>query len=399
MSLTVTEFTITLKHLIESNFNKVSIQGEISGLSRPASGHLYFTLKDEQAQVSAVMFRSTFKVCPLDLENGMEVILHGRISIYEPRGNYQIIVSKIEPVGEGALQLAFEKLKAKLAKEGLFDPEKKKPLPFLPKGIGIVTSKTGAAIQDIITVLHRRFSRIPIFINPVLVQGEGAANEIAEAIDQFQKFKKVDLLIVGRGGGSIEDLWSFNEEVVVRGIARSKKPVISAVGHEIDFTLADFAADVRAPTPSAAAELAVPLREDLISHINYSRTLLAQKVKNILETKQARVESFMERIRSPEWFIDSQRLGVDDLQRRLSFQIQAKLDQKKARLQQMQGLLNSLNPTLIMTRGYAAVTDRKNQFVHSVKQVATNQTLVIHLSDGDLQSKVQNVIPKPDSTD
>ena len=397
MSLTVTEFTITLKHLIETNFNKVSIQGEISGLSRPSSGHFYFTLKDDQAQVAAVMFRSAAALSPFDLENGMEVVLYGRISVYEPRGNYQIIVSKIEPLGAGALQLAFEKLKTKLATEGLFDPSKKKQLPYLPKGIGIITSPTGAAIQDLINVIHRRFPSMPIFINPVPVQGDGASKEISEAIDQFQDFADVDLVILGRGGGSIEDLWAFNEEPVVRAIARSKKPIISAVGHEIDFTLSDFAADLRAPTPSAAAELAVPVKNDLINHIDHSRQLLAQRVQNIIDHKKNRLESLKERIRSPEWFIDSQRLRIDDLQRRLSFQIQAQLDKKRARLQQAQGILNSLNPKLVMNRGYAAITDSKNHFVDSVKQVSKNQTVMIHLSDGDLQSKVQNVIPLTDS--
>ena len=397
MSLTVTEFTITLKHLIETNFNKVSIQGEISGLSRPSSGHLYFTLKDDQAQVSAVMFRSAVAFTPFDLENGMEVILHGRISVYEPRGNYQIIVNKIEPLGEGALQLAFEQLKTKLSKEGLFDPSKKKQLPFLPKGIGIVTSPTGAAIQDMITVLHRRFSTIPIFVNPVSVQGEGASKEIVEAIDQFQKFAEVDLLIIGRGGGSIEDLWPFNEESVVRAIARSNKPVISAVGHEIDFTLSDFAADLRAPTPSVAAELAVPIKTDLINQIIYSRQLFADKVQNIFERKKSRLESLTDRIRSPKWFIDTQRLRIDDLQVRLTFLIQSQLDTKKTRLRHAQGLLNSLNPIVVMNRGYAVVTDSKKHLISSTKQVSKNQNLMIHLSDGDLQSKIQNVIPKTDS--
>ena len=396
MSLTVTEFTITLKHLIETNFGQVAIQGEISGLSRPSSGHLYFTLKDDQAQVAAVMFRSAANSCLFDLENGMEVILHGRISVYEPRGNYQIIVNKIEPLGEGALQLAFEKLKTKLAKEGLFEPTKKKQLPFLPKGIGIITSPTGAAIQDLINVIHRRFSTIPIFVNPVPVQGDEASKKIVGAIDQFQKFKEVDLLIIGRGGGSIEDLWAFNEEPVVRAIARSKKPIISAVGHEIDFTLSDFAADLRAPTPSAAAELAVPVKNNLINQINHFTQLLAGRVQNNMDLKKSQLESLMNRIRSPKWFIENQRLRIDDLQGRLTFLIQSQLGRKKAQLSHAQGILNSLNPVDVMNRGYAIITNSKKHLVTSVKQVSKNQTLMIHLSDGDLQSKVQNVISKTD---
>ncbi len=253
----VSEITHEIKVLLEGRFPGVWVEGEISNIRKPGSGHVYFTLKDEGSQLQAVLYRSQFSRSKFDLKDGLQVIAFGDVSVYAKGGRYQITVAEIEPKGLGALQLAFEQLKQRLAKEGLFAPEKKKRIPLLPERIGIVTSPTGAAIRDILTVIERRFANVRILISPVRVQGETAAGEIAAAIDGFNSRADVDVIIVTRGGGSLEDLWAFNEEAVARAIAGSHIPVISAVGHEIDFTISDFVADLRVPTPSAAAERAI----------------------------------------------------------------------------------------------------------------------------------------------
>ncbi|MBI4429018.1 MAG: exodeoxyribonuclease VII large subunit, partial [Ignavibacteriales bacterium] len=255
--LTVTEITRKLRIYLEETFPQVWVQGEISNCKRHTSGHLYFTLKDEAAQISAVMWQSNAETLLFALEDGMKAVVRGAITVYPPKGNYQIDVDKVQPIGVGELQLAFERLKQKLAAEGLFDPRHKKPIPEFPQSIGIITSESGAALQDIRSVLSRRFSAVKVIFIPVKVQGPGAAEEIAQAISDMNRFGKVDVIIVGRGGGSLEDLWAFNEEIVVRAIFASRIPVISAVGHEIDFSISDFVADLRAPTPSAAAAMVV----------------------------------------------------------------------------------------------------------------------------------------------
>ena len=259
----VAELSLEIRNLLERQFPDVWVTGEVSNLRAAGSGHLYFTLKDETAQLRAVCFRNQARYLKFKPQDGLAVIARGRLSVYEARGEYQLYVEFLEPAGLGALQLAFEQLKQKLAAEGLFDPARKKPLPMLPRVIGVVTSPTGAVIRDILRILHRRFRNINVLIYPVKVQGEGAAQEIAQGIEYFNRQAPVDVMIVARGGGSLEDLWAFNEEVVARAIAASKIPVISAVGHETDFTIADFVADLRAPTPSAAAELVVRRKQDL----------------------------------------------------------------------------------------------------------------------------------------
>ncbi|MCK5594876.1 exodeoxyribonuclease VII large subunit, partial [bacterium] len=258
--------------MLEENFPSIWVEGEISNCRMPSSGHIYFTLKDEQSQLNAVFFRGANLKTKFRIEDGLKVLALGNISVYQRRGNYQLIVGLLQPRGIGELQLAFEQLKRKLQKEGLFAPEHKNPIPLFPKKIGIVTSPTGAAIRDILNVINRRFRQVEILVNPVRVQGEGAGEEIAKAIDEFNKMKKVDVLIVGRGGGSMEDLWAFNEEVVARAIYNSNIPIISAVGHEIDFVISDFVADLRAPTPSAAAELVVGEMEQIILKIGNFQT-------------------------------------------------------------------------------------------------------------------------------
>ncbi len=282
---TVTEITRLVKGALESAFPVLWVEGEISNFHRHSSGHLYFTLKDERSQLRGVMFRGDARRATFDLKDGLQVICRGRLNVYEPRGEYQIVIEKVEPKGKGALQLAFEQLKEKLRAEGLFDPRHKKPLPLFPKRVGIVTSPRGAAIVDILRTLERRFARLNIIIYPVKVQGEGAADEIVMGIDHLGARPDIDVIIVGRGGGSIEDLWTFNEEKVARAIFRCPIPVISAVGHEVDFTIADFVADIRASTPSVAAEIVIEEERALVEKIDgFSQQLN----KNILYLLQGR---------------------------------------------------------------------------------------------------------------
>lgn len=437
--ITVTELTRRIKRQLEVSFDQLLLQGEISNLAFPRSGHVYFNLKDDMSQIAGVMFRSTANKVKFNLENGLEVVLKGRITVYEPRGTYQLIVNAIEPLGSGALQLAFEQLKAKLEKEGLFDVDRKKNLPFIPRKIGVVTSPTGAAIQDILNILNRRFPDIPVLINPVLVQGEGAASQIAEAIHQFQQIEEVDLLIVGRGGGSVEDLWAFNEEDVARAISRSKIPVISAVGHETDFTIADFVADLRAPTPSAAAELAVPLKLELVGRINDVKRKLTRLLKQKISSSRERIQLTEKRLRSPEWVIQAKVQRLDELLLRLEKALQLKLVQKKSKLESLKQQLNylgpekrievvqmqlkefqhrmetrihfllekrknqlaelshvldSVSPLSVLKRGYSAVTDEKKDLVNSVDKVKVGSKILVNVPDGVIHSHVEKIKKK-----
>ena len=278
---TVSELSQEIKGLFEKQFPDVWVTGEVSNFRAASSGNLYFTLKDASAQLRAVCFRNLARYLKFKPQDGISVIARGRLSVYEARGEYQLYVEYLEPAGLGALQLAFEQLKQKLAAEGLFDPARKRPLPMLPRAVGVVTSPTGAVIRDIVRILRRRFPNLNIMLYPVKVQGEGAAEEIVEGIEYFNRHRLADVLIVARGGGSLEDLWAFNEEVVARAIAGSKMPVISAVGHETDFTIADFVADLRAPTPSAAAELVVHRRQDFVDELGDR----ARRMSQILRLK------------------------------------------------------------------------------------------------------------------
>lgn len=285
----VTELTRRIKATLEDDFGSVWVEGEVSGAKLVGSGHLYFTLKDETAQLAVAFFSFSRSGCKVEVKDGAKLRVFGRLTVYEPRGQYQLIVQKIEAAGQGSLQEAFEKLKERLNKEGLFDPARKRQLPVLPRHLGIVTSPTGAAIRDMLQILGRRFPNLHIVIAPARVQGEGSAAEIAEALDLLNQRDDLDVLIVGRGGGSLEDLWSFNEEVVARAIARSRLPVISAVGHEIDFTISDFVADVRAPTPSAAAELVVRPKADFEKQVTTLRRHLASAPQERLLTLRNRL--------------------------------------------------------------------------------------------------------------
>lgn len=290
----VTEITRMIRYSLEADFSGIWVKGEISNLRIPSSGHIYLTLKDESSQLKGVMFKFQNRNLKFQLEDGLRVIVFGNISVYEPRGEYQLIIEHIEPKGIGALQLAYEQLKERLYKEGLFDKKHKKPLSVLPRKIGIITSPTGAAIRDILMIMERRFANIHMLIYPVRVQGEGSAQEIALAIEEMNSIKAADVLILARGGGSIEDLWSFNEEIVARAIFRSRIPVISAVGHEIDYTISDFVADLRAPTPSAAAEMVVQSKEELLKRVKMNYDLLARSVISYINQQRSSLDSIFE---------------------------------------------------------------------------------------------------------
>lgn len=342
----VSELTQEIRVLLEENFDYIWVEGEVSNFRVPPSGHFYFTLKDLSAQIRAVMFRSQNQLLKFLPEDGLQVVCLGRVSVYEPRGEYQIIVDQLEPKGAGALQLAFEQLKERLEREGLFDPAHKKPIPFLPQRIGIVTSPTGAAIRDILKVIDRRFANMHLLINPVRVQGKEAGGEIARAISEFNQLKDIDLLIVGRGGGSLEDLWAFNEEVVARAIYSSRIPIISAVGHEIDFTIADFVADLRAPTPSAAAELAVRNKEELRVSIEALQERLGKAIRRGLDGLRNQVDFRLRVLGDPRRRLRDCLQRVDELWDRLSYIISQLLlgkHQSLARLEKEVQLLSPLS--------------------------------------------------------
>ncbi|MEI8062684.1 MAG: exodeoxyribonuclease VII large subunit [Verrucomicrobiota bacterium] len=328
--LSVSELTHHIKALLEGKFPALWVEGEISNLAVAPSGHVYFTLKDANAQLSAVLFRGIAGKVPFKLADGQQIVVLGEISVYERRGQYQLIVSQLLPKGLGALQLAFEQLKQKLTAEGLFDPARKKLLPVLPARIGLITSPTGAAIRDFLNIIGRRYPDRRVIINPVRVQGAGAADEIAAAIEEFNALSLVDVIIVTRGGGSLEDLWAFNEEVVARAISRSKIPIISAVGHEIDFTIADFAADLRAPTPSAAAELVVKAKTEFQAELRQFQRRFDKDLQYRLSELRRRLAVCV--LRHPAELVRQVQQQLDDLSHRLEQATAVTLAQRRARL-------------------------------------------------------------------
>ena len=327
--LTVSQLTQQIKLHLESNFYSVWVEGEISNLRSPSSGHRYFTLKDENSQMRTVIFRSHMRFIRFELNDGLFVICRGRVSVYEPRGDYQLIIDSIEPKGVGALQLAYEQLREKLKREGLFDDSRKRPLPLLPKKMGLVTSPSGAAVRDMIHIILRRFPNMEILVFPVRVQGEGASLEISHAIMEFNASSAVDVIITGRGGGTLEDLWAFNEEVVARAIYDSEIPVISAVGHEIDFTIADFVADLRAPTPSAAAEWVVPNKRELTHSMEQWGGRLYNFIYQYMESLGMKLDFLEKRLIDPRRKVDDLQMRLDDIMGRLSIHI-ATLFREKA---------------------------------------------------------------------
>jgi exodeoxyribonuclease VII large subunit len=324
--MSVSDLNKHIREILEGRFPLLWLKAEISNFKAHTSGHFYFSLKDAKAQISAVMFRGFNSSLRFRPEDGMEVLVRGKITVYEPRGNYQIFCEMMEPVGAGALQKAFEQLKAKLQKEGLFAPEKKRALPAHPRHIAIVTSPTGAAIRDMLNVLGRRFKGVHITIVPCKVQGDAAPREIVEAIELAQKLNDIDVMIVGRGGGSIEDLWAFNDERVARAIAGARVPVISAVGHEVDFTIADFVADLRAPTPSAAAELVVANSADLVQRITSLSRSLMLSFRARIEGTREQLQFYTHRLIDPQRMLQDASIRCDDLMQRLEFAIRRGLE-------------------------------------------------------------------------
>ncbi len=348
---TVTQLTTSIRANLENAFPEVWVEGEISNLRVPSSGHVYFSLNDQESQIRAVLFRRVAASLPFNVENGLTVLVKGRVSVYEPRGEYQILLAYLEPKGIGALKIAFEQLKKRLDQEGLFDPARKRPLPFFPRHVGVVTSRTGAALHDIVTVVHRRCPVIRLCLFPVAVQGPGAAQQIADAIRLANQRDDLDVLIVGRGGGSWEDLWSFNDEVVVRAIADSHVPVISAVGHEIDVTLSDFAADYRAPTPSAAAESVSPVLVDLIEGIQEKNMRLAQALRGTLLSCRNQVGLASRSLPVPSQILQRQVQRVDELSLRLVRGMQAILSEGRPRLASLATGLERIGPGRSWQRG------------------------------------------------
>lgn len=352
---TVSEVTFDLKKLIEDNFPSLWVSGEVSNLTIAASGHAYFTLKDDESALSCVMFKGNVGNLKFELEDGMEIIVHGRLSVYVPRGSYQILINAAEPQGIGALQLAFEQLKKKLEGEGLFSDERKKPLPFLPFKIGLITSAKGAVIHDMKNVISRRFSTMDIVHFPVKVQGEGAKEEIVAAIEWMNQKTDADVLIIGRGGGSMEDLWAFNEEIVVRAIAASKIPTVSAVGHESDVTLADFAADLRAPTPSAAAELVTPIKDDLVYELEEKSLSLINSIRELISQAEEDVANFRQRLKSPSALLDDVTLRISDLRGRLLRSMDGCFEHRQLTFQNIATRLKTHSPYYPLERGYGFV--------------------------------------------
>ncbi|MEE9910136.1 MAG: exodeoxyribonuclease VII large subunit [Deltaproteobacteria bacterium] len=439
--LTVSQLNDHIKTLLEETFGSLWVEGEVSNLRRPQSGHVYFTLKDDKSQIRAVYFRqygySLNRAAKFDLEDGMKILCRARLSAYPPRGEYQLIVDSVEPQGVGALQRAFEQLKARLAEEGLFDQIHKKGIPFLPGCIGVITSPSGAVIRDILNVTRRRFPSVDILIAPTRVQGAEAAGEIISALHNLQNCGKVDIIIIARGGGSLEDLAPFNDEALAREIFRSSIPVISAVGHETDFTICDFVADLRAPTPSAAAELAVPHRTDLEDSLARLRLRLTAALRRQQNAKAERLGSLTSRFKDPRRFLVDFSIHLDDLRERIERAIlhrtqmlknklqnlnqglqyqnperkireqrfllgalekelltgwNASFRDRESRLKKNAALLASLNPLAVLQRGYS-ITRRLSdgEIVREAAVLTLDESVTIQLAGGSLQARVEKI--------
>ena len=392
--LTVSRLSALLREVIEDNFLDVLVEGEISNFSTAASGHCYFCLKDEGAQLRGVLFRAQARALRFRPENGMHVIVSGRLSVYPQRGEIQLIADKVEPRGVGALQVAFEQLKARLGAEGLFDSGRKRPLPPFPRTVGVVTSPRGAAIHDILHVVRRRHAGVHVLLRPVRVQGEGAAAEIAEAIGDLNRRGEADVLIVGRGGGSMEDLWAFNEEVVARAIFGSRIPVISAVGHETDVTIADFVADLRAPTPSAAAEMVVKSRLELEGHLDHLILRLGGQMRGRLRWLTERIDGLERRLRSPRRMLNDWGRRHEEMEQRLSRAMLRYNREREGRLAALAGRLDALSPLRTLGRGFAIVFDEKNKTaVRDASALERGDSLQIRFARGSARATVEDIEP------
>ncbi len=409
--LSVSQLVNEVKRELEVRFRDIWVKGEISNLKVPPSGHIYFTLKDGDAQLRAICFRMQNRYLKFQPEDGMDVIARGSLSVYPPRGEFQLVVEVLEPAGRGALQLAFEQLKAKLQGQGLFDPARKKPLPLLPAKIGIVTSPSGAAIQDILRILNRRNNTVDVLIFPAKVQGAGAAEEVARGLQYLNSRSDLDVIIVARGGGSLEDLWAFNEEVVARAIYASRLPVISAVGHEIDFTIADFVADLRAPTPSAAAEIVSAARDELCKRVDSFAARATQAVRSLLREKR----HHLQQLAANRAFVDAhsrlrfylqrlddlngrlvrvlpsrleplhQKLAISD--RELFRQMQTYLHALRTRVQSREQQLQAYSPLAVLERGYAIVTAENGSVVRDARLLTDNERVKVRVAKGEFKAR------------
>ena len=384
-ALTVTELNSFIKNLIDSNrtLAAISVTGEISNFTDHRSGHLYFSLKDSDAQIRAVMFRSARSRLKFIPTEGMKVTVHGSVSLYPQGGTVQLYVNTMAPDGLGALYKAYEQLKERLAEEGLFDPEHKSPLPAFPERIGVITSPTGAAVRDIINVTGRRYPLAQIYLYPSLVQGEGAEADLVKAIDYFENSGLVDVIIVGRGGGSIEDLWAFNSEKLARRIYSAKTPIISAVGHETDFTICDFVADLRAPTPSAAAEIAVPDIRDIIIGLDDTSDRIANALRTLAERKRERLESVSDKpiFKDPAIFLAPYRDGVAVLADRAEASVTDAIRNRSNDLRVISGKLDALSPLAVLSRGYSIV-EKDGAVVFGVDRIKQGDNVSLRFKNG-----------------
>ncbi len=416
---TVSEVTEIVKTALEVAFPQVWVEGEVSGYKRAASGHVFFSLKDEKSVIKAVLWQSAARKVAFDLKDGLKVVCRGKVSVYEPRGDYQLYVDQVEPKGKGALQLAFEQLKEKLRAEGLFDEARKRKLPLRPRTIGVVTSPTGAAIRDILRVLERRYARLHVVIYPARVQGEGAAAEIVEGLDALGARPGIEVLIVGRGGGSIEDLWAFNEEPVARAIARSPVPVISAVGHEVDFTIADFVADLRAPTPSAAAEMVIATEEAFVERIDGAARRLADLLRYGLRDRRGEVDGLARNRIFQNFQVRLANLArrIDDLETRGRNVVRAEqrtiarqkgaallaaeklanlarrtVDGQRAAWDRLTAALDALSPLAPLRKGYAVVWKEGGLRVAArIEDVAPGEAVDVAYLKGEFRARVESV--------
>lgn len=391
--LSVSDLTRDIKSTLQADFSSVWVTGEVSDLARPNSGHLYLTLKDDSSQIRGVIWKTTAQRIRFPLDDGTQVLCRGDIDVYPPRGTYQLIIRQVEPLGEGALQAALRKLRAKLEAEGLFAPQLKQPIPVFPKRVGIVTSPSGAALRDFLQVAARRWHGVELVIIPSRMQGQGSADEVVRAIEQAHELKPgIDTLVITRGGGSIEDLWSFNEEKVVRAIRAASIPTVSAIGHEIDVTLADLVADLRALTPSEAAERVIPSANEIRASLDQLTKRLQSRMHSRLSDSRQRLESLSNRrvILHPEEYVRMWARRVDELQQRAQRSIAVKLQQQRDQIGAISARLESLSPLSVLSRGYS-VTTKDGRAIRSTDEVTVGDTISTQLENGIATSRIETV--------
>ncbi len=388
--ITVSQLNNLARQVLEDSFDMAWVEGEISNFIRASSGHSYFTLKDQNAQVRCAMFKHRNMALSFKPENGLHVIVRAKVSLYEGRGDFQLIVDQMEEAGDGVLQRAFEALKKRLSEEGLFAEDHKVPIPALPKCIGIITSPTGAAVKDILTTLRRRFPAIPVIIYPTLVQGAEAASQIVNAIKNANHHKQCDVLILSRGGGSLEDLWPFNEEIVARAIYSCDIPIVSGVGHEIDITIADFVADKRAATPTAAAELVTPHQEEWINEFDYFYHRLIEKMEQQIKHLYLIIDSLRKQLRHPGDRLREYAQSLDHFEHRLRSAINNKIQNCQQYLQSLSRALNNISPLNTLSRGYS-ITQKGNKIITTTQSVAIGDSISVRLHSGKLDCNITNI--------